>query len=105
MVENENASVGINPNSFIACEKRKSTWWWKWSLQSICTPRSLIQSVHNIKEFPSRYWYFKAFVFLVKEVTLFLLKIGFIKFAEHHAYTRSISDCKGKQSIGELIAR
>jgi hypothetical protein len=55
-VEKENVIARIIPSNFIVCEKRKSTWWWKWSLQSICTSKSVIQSVCNINEFPSLYW-------------------------------------------------
>jgi hypothetical protein len=56
MVQKENVISRINPNNFVARENTTSTWWWNWSSQSICTPKSLIQSVRNVREFPSLYW-------------------------------------------------
>jgi hypothetical protein len=47
----------------------------------------------------------KSVRFLGKEITLILLKLGFIIFAEHRLCTQSISDCRRKQSLDELIAR
>jgi hypothetical protein len=44
---------------------------------------------------------FRTFIFLVKEITIILLKLGFIKFSGHHLSTQSVSECRRKQSVGE----
>jgi hypothetical protein len=46
--------------------------------------QSLIKSVRNTKEFPILYGSFRILVFLIKQMIIILLKLGFIKFAEHH---------------------
>jgi hypothetical protein len=81
-VEKENVIVLISPSNFSACQKIKSIWQWKWSLQSICSPKSLIQSVRNVNEFPSLYRQFRTYVFLEKEMTLILWKLGLTRCIE-----------------------
>jgi hypothetical protein len=44
-------------------------------------------------------------VFRAREITLILLKRGFKKVDEQNSITESISICKIKQLVGELIAK
>jgi hypothetical protein len=48
-MEKQNATMRISRSNSVHVQK-KSTWGWKWSLQSICTRISLMQSVRNMKK-------------------------------------------------------